>query len=97
MPKNPITSRIAYYVQVKPFIQSPPLFRAIEWNAVETELGTMVEPRQSGIVPDATGKTVNLDVTDMAWTQLRQIEDDATFQNQYGTGGTGLTDFNVTT
>ncbi len=95
MPKTPITSRILFVVPVKPLIQNPPLFRSIEWNAVETELGTMVEPRQAPYLPDASGRVVNMDVTDMGWNFVRQVGDDGEFYNQYGTGGTGMTDFNL--
>jgi len=92
MPKGPITFRESFYMQLRPLIQNPPLYRPLEWNHVETELGTMVEPRVNVGSSDASGKIVNADITDVGVNKV-SIIDDGDFQSQYGTGGGSLVDF----
>jgi hypothetical protein len=54
----------------------------------------MVEPRTHTLAGDATGKAVNVDVTDMGISKISMIGD-SQFQNQYGTGGFNCTDTNA--
>lgn len=95
MPKTPILYREAFYENVRSagrdYLGYRPK-RELEWYAVETELGTMVEPRTLAAVDPA--KVVNADATDMSISKFTEME--ATdFQNQYGTGGGSLTDYGL--
>lgn len=84
MPKAPILARTAFY-DVLGYDKS---VRLLDWNAVETSLGPMVEPRsfEGGY---GTVKVTDMDVYDSSFTRISQI-DETTFANQYGTGGRQL-------
>jgi hypothetical protein len=90
MPKAPITFREVFFTPVRG--QAEGTLRPLEWNHVETELGTMVEPYS----PTHSGAAVvvNADVTDRAINKV-SIMDDNKFYEQYHTGGTSLSDFNA--
>lgn len=97
MPRAPIVYREAFYETVRggtrDYLGNQPK-RELEWYVVETELGTMVEPRTSINAVDAVGKIVNADLTDMSVSKFTEMDAGA-FQNQYGTGGGSLVDYNV--
>ncbi len=97
MPKTPILYREAFFEVIRggprDYLGHRPK-RELEWYAVETELGTMVETRTSINAVDAVGKTVNADLTDMSISKFTEM-DAGDFQNQYGTGGGSLIDINV--
>lgn len=97
MPKAPITYREEFYSEVRGSRDpntAAPLLKPIEWNRVETELGTCVEPRISQSAPDATGKVIQTDQTDAGISKIT-IMDEGTFQNQFGTGGGATVDYNT--
>lgn len=99
MPKAPILSRTAFYVPIRgaydPSTSQPPLKRT-EWNAVETELGTCVEP-VTPIQMDASGvnSVAQVDFIDASISRIQIIDGDI-FQNQYGTGGPQIPGENFT-
>ena len=97
MPKAPILYREGFYEIIRggprDYLNHRPK-RVSEWQVVETELGTMVEPRTSTNIADAVGKVVNADATDMSISKFTEM-DPSDFQNQYGTGGISLVDFNA--
>jgi hypothetical protein len=68
--------------------------KQLEWFAVDTELGLMVESRPiSDIVGGELGQVKQIDMTDAAINRISRI-DETVFQNQYGTGGSGMIDYN---
>ena len=85
MPKTPILQRTAYLETLK-----DGSVRMLDWNAVETELGTMVEPRQNHLdtqLPMAGNVGfAAVDVYDMSFTRIIGT-DSNTFYTQYGTDG----------
>jgi hypothetical protein len=98
MPKLPITYRESFYVEVrggpKDYLGNPPL-RELEWNSVETEIGMMVEPRSMiAFFAGNTEKVLNIDITENSVSKFSRTSEEL-FQNQYGTGGTFLSDFNL--
>ncbi len=94
MPKAPITYRQAYFVNIRGS-GNPPLIRRLDFNSVETELGTMVEP-----VPMINGrsgedKISNIDLTDAAFNQMTLIQEED-FQARFNCGGNpGCIDVNI--
>ena len=88
MPKGPILYRETFFAHVRgsnnDYLGNRQL-KQLEWNAVETELGTMVEPH-SAIVTPSLGSVVQVDVTDNAVTKVSIVNEDM-FYSQYGTGG----------
>lgn len=95
MPKGPILSRTAYFTQIRG-AGSTALIKHHEYNTVDTELGTCVEPRSfaPSLGGDPSGHVVQLDLTDNAFNAVRII-DEGEFQNSFGTGGQGLVDYNA--
>lgn len=86
MPKAPIRSRILFwdYLPGSAALNPRPIY-ILPFCAVETALGTMVEPTYHG--SGALGnKTTNVDAFDCAFTEIRQM-DEGTFRSQYGSGG----------
>ena len=84
MPKTPITDRTMLY----DVLRYDKTIRFLDWNVVETELGTMVEPRPFG--PGyGTVKVTDVDVYDASANRLVQY-DENTFAREYGTGGNQL-------
>lgn len=85
MPKAPIQARRAFFDTLR-----DKSIRMLDWCAVDTELGVMVEPRQSigGIPTPVPGSNtfVQVDLADASWTTLTQIDGGA-FYSQYGTDG----------
>ena len=90
MPKTPILSRTSFYSPIRGTMDrttNEPMLRRLEWNVVETELGTCVEPAVP-VQMDASGiqPVAQVDFIDAAISRI-QIIDDSTFQQQYGTYG----------
>ena len=87
MPKAPILRRTLFYEIIPGSVTTVPgvpQMRLLDFCAVETELGTMVEPRQN---PNGlTDKGRNIDAFDADYTDI-QMMDAGTFKQQYGTGG----------
>ena len=97
MPKRPITYRETFFSEVRGYVRNDdnsPQIKHLEWNRVETELGTMVEPRTSQMNMDPTGRLIQMDMTDAAYNKISMI-DETLFQGQFGTGGSGLIDYNA--
>lgn len=84
MPKTPVTYRETFYSEIRGS-GNPPLLKHLEWNRIETELGTCVEPRAPLTAP-GNGNITQVDLTDFAANKISIIDED-TFQNQFGTGG----------
>lgn len=82
MPRAPITARRGFFYNINRNLKQVLPF---DWNAVDTELGVMVEQRQEPHVV-TFDKTVQLDKLDMAYDSLTEIEEE-TFQAQYNTAG----------
>ena len=98
MPKGPIMYRETFFCQVRgapnDYLGQPSL-KQLEWFVVETEIGTMVESRPiSDMVAGELSQVKQLDMTDAAITRVSRI-DEGIFQNQYGTGGSGMVDYNA--
>lgn len=97
MPRLPILYREGFYEIIRggprDYLGNFPI-RELEWYAVDTELGPMVEPRTSINAIDAVGRVVNADLTDMSLSKL-SLMDAGDFQNRYGTGGGSLVDYNL--
>ena len=96
MPKAPILARRGFFSYVD---RTQSTLRMLDFNVVDTELGSMVEPRQVafGIQLGNSGSTgyANIDVTDAAFNSLSQI-DQNTFLSQFGTDGLqGPIEFNL--
>jgi len=97
MPKSPILYREAFYAQIRgvspDYLGNPPM-RELEWNAVETELGTMVESRSCVTFAGDISQIKQIDGQDNSISRFSRVIEDA-FQNQYGTGGGHCIDYNV--
>jgi hypothetical protein len=87
MPKAPILARRGYFDTIS---RSNPIIRFLDWNVVDTELGSMVEPRQDirGIPTAVAGANglVQVDLIDSGFTAISQMNSD-TFYSQFGTDG----------
>jgi hypothetical protein len=97
MPKTPITYRETFFSEVRGNVRNldnTPQIKHLEWNRVETELGTMVEPRGTQLNLDSTGKTHQIDMTDAAFNKISMIDENI-FYTQFGTSGGGLIDYNA--
>lgn len=94
MPKAPITYRETFFSEIRGPYTGDRMLKHLEWNRVETELGTMVEPRAPLTSPDATGKISQIDLTEAAASKI-SIIDEGTFTAQFGTGGSGMFDYNA--
>ncbi len=95
MPKAPITFREGYFTEVRGS-GNPLLLKRLEFNRVETELGTMAESVsiQLGFSQN-TDKMANVDLTDAGLNTIRIIQEQE-FQNNFNTGGNGwLQDANI--
>lgn len=93
MPKSPITSRTGFFSVLRGPINRT-VTDLLDWNAVDTELGTMVESRNlmhgGGVSP-----IVQMDTMDTAYTTIIPIDGEQ-FIAQYGSGGYQLPrDFNA--
>lgn len=89
MARAPITNRIAYSYKINRYLDERLPF---DWNVVETELGTMVEPRQ--LVRFIDGSVPQVDLVDSAFDSQAFMSPEE-FQSTYNHGGPQLmVDFN---
>jgi hypothetical protein len=98
MPKAPILYRESFYADIRggprDYLGNPAM-RELEYYVVETEIGTMVEPRSlSPAFAQDANKVAQIDITDNSISKFSRTSEEV-FQNQYGTGGASLADFNV--
>lgn len=84
MARPPITQRTGFYYPINRYQTQRVL---LDWNAVETELGTMVEPRT--LIRYIDGSVPQIDLLDVAFDREIQMTPDQ-FQNQYNHGGPQL-------
>jgi hypothetical protein len=90
MPKGPILERVQYFAKMPG--QGSVGVAMLDWNVVETSLGTMVEPRT--ISPVGLDRLLDVDIFDAAPNRIVEINED-TFYTQYSTSGNQLPrDFN---
>ncbi len=82
MPRAPISSRRGFFTFINRNI-NPPVTRQLDCNVVETELGTMVEPRNFGYT-GTDSKIVNGDPMDEGFNS-ETLMDEGAFANQYNT------------
>ena len=99
MPKTPILTRETFFSPVRSGQcganpAACQIQKHLEWNLVTTELGEMVEPRQSHGNRFPSGPLVQLDVTDAAFTKVSTVEEEQ-FYVRYGSGGSQLDDYNT--
>ena len=83
MARLPILFRRGYFESINRNL-NPKVYRPLEWNVVDTELGPMAEPRQFSFFVD--GKIVQLDALDMAYDRETEF-DSSGFYNTMGTYG----------
>ena len=91
MPKSPITYRECFYSQIRG--QAEGTLRRVEWNAVQTELGVMVES-VSPTWNASESAMANIDVTDVAFNKISIVDADQ-FYRSYNTGGSQISDTNA--
>ena len=85
MPRTPILERRAFFDYTNRFTKNT---MPLPWNAVDTALGTMVEPRNMlGYGPG--GPVTQIDAVDAAFDSETYM-DRGTFYSQYGTDGQQL-------
>ena len=78
MPKGSIKARRAFFTKVRTG------YKLIDWYAVDTSLGAMVEPRP--VLELAGGKVVDIDAQENAVSSFTYFNEDKFF-TQYLTGG----------
>ena len=83
MPRAPILQRRSFFDFVRRDSQSR---IQLDWNAVDTELGLMVEPRQFALNVGVDGVVRQIDMVDSAADTETQLDRNA-FYAQYGTDG----------
>lgn len=81
MARTPILNRKGFVTFINRNIQ-PQVTRHLDCNVVETELGTMVEPRN--FFPVMENKVTDLDPLDAAYNS-ETLMDESAFWNQYNT------------
>ena len=82
MAKTPVQARRGFYYKPNRNLNTLVPF---DWNVVDTELGTMVEPRNfAGL--DPTSKVVQIDIIDAAYDSVTVTNQD-TFYAENGVGG----------
>ncbi len=95
MPKRPILTRDKFFSRQSYTAgggaNALQLLKEMDWNVVLTDLGPMVEPNQS-LMPDGTGSATaaQVDFTDSAYTAVHVLDNEASFANDFGTGGSGI-------
>ena len=78
MARTPINSRRTFFVRVNRHV---PLISFYDWNVVETDLGTMVEPRNT--LGYGTGdKVTNIDLRDSSFDTIEETTE-ADFQRNF--------------
>ena len=91
MARTPINARRAFMV---PINRNLGQVRIFQWNAVDTDLGVMVEPHQFPHGAGVDGAVPQVDMLDCAYDSITML-DASTFNAQYGTDGPqNLLDFN---
>ena len=96
MPKTPILYRESFYAELRgtrDATTGTPILQPLPWNRVETELGTMIEPRGGMFGADVSGRIQQIDMVDVGVSKI-SIIDDGVFQTQFGTGGGQIIDYN---
>ena len=90
MPKAPINARYGYFYKLRDGSRIQH-----DWNTVDTDLGRMVEPCKYDVNPASDGIT-QIDVADVAYTDVLLLDNPNTFGVREGTDGQQLpVDFNT--